>query len=103
MHILNGLELELTDEQLAELEKLGSVATSFDDCAIILEIKTSVFLKQMKTKGSPVFNTYMKGFLQAEFEIKQSVFEMAKNGSSPAQNLALSAIESINIKRAINE
>ena len=103
MNTLVGSIINLNDEKLIELEQLGSVATSYEDCAIILELPIEQFKISMKDVFSIPAKTYQRGFLKAEFEIKKSIFNMAKNGSGPAQQLAMKLIEEIKINKAINE
>ncbi len=79
----------VTPEMLAMIERLGAVhftpqqiadyyLAEFDSINAILTIPSTHSL----------YLHFKKGCLQSEFEIRESVFELAKRNSAPAQELA---------------
>lgn len=75
----------LSDEQAAEIEELAGYFFTEDEVEEItgLEKSTCGFKK-----------AFRKGSLKAEAEIRKSIIQLAKDGSSPAQTLAWKMLES---------
>jgi len=81
--------MNLTDEQLKEVESLAELFFSPGDIAIILEVDQECFIRAIATQYSEIYKAYNKGQLLGESKIRKSVMELAENGSSPAQTLML--------------
>lgn len=79
---------DLSEEEIQNLEHFASQLFSDDQLAILLEIPEDEFRLAMKTKQKPVFNTVAAARLKTESSIRESIIEMAKRGSTPAQNMA---------------
>lgn len=104
-------ELQLTDEQKEEIESLAGLRFSPEIIAVIMEIDVAIFLKEYGyteeeirkilnkyNAQSELFKTVEKGRLQAEAELRKSIFDMAKAGSSPAQSMEREMIKESQIR-----
>ena len=66
-----------------------------------LGIAPSVMQVWMSDENHPATIAYYKGLLSSELSVRESVMQLARNGSSPAQTLAMKIFEETrkNIKR----
>lgn len=103
--------MELSEEQKEEIEALAGLRFSPEIIAVIMEIDVAIFLKEYGyseeeirkilnkyNAQSELFKTVEKGRLQAEAELRKSIFDMAKAGSSPAQTIAREIIKEAQIR-----
>jgi len=79
--------LNLTDDQLSMLEDMGSVFFTHKQCAIVLQVPIDVLQSEMLDDHSAAYQAYERGRLQTLLEVRKNAVAMARNGSSPAQNL----------------
>jgi hypothetical protein len=86
----------LSSEQLAEIERLSGLFFDFVSISIVVEIDVHLFLKEIDNTDSQIYKAYFKGKLLAECEIRKSVIQLAKQGSGPAQLLALKMLNDMN-------
>lgn len=82
--------MNLTEEQLNELETMAGLFFTVEDIMIALELPlfdepefTTIIKYQ---KNNPAFIAYNRGRLTAETELRQATKQAALNGSNPAQN-----------------
>ncbi len=84
-----GARLDLSEDLLKKIEKFGAVQFSPVQLADILgadrEDVKDVLMHQEK---HPFNVAYHKGRLQAEFQLREKVFDLANKNSSQAQELA---------------
>lgn len=82
--------MNLTEEQLNEVEMLAGLFFSPSEIMINLEIPFHLeddFLNILKLENNhPLFIAYHKGRLTSEVQLRQSIKQAALNGSNPAQN-----------------
>lgn len=85
--------MNLTTQQLKELEHLAGLFFSVTDILIALEVPfheeehfNDIILYQNR---HPVFIAYHKGRLTAETQLRQAIRQAALNGSNPAQSTML--------------
>lgn len=90
----------MTEEQLDQLEELGAAFTSIEDAAVILQIDALELGMQINAKHTPQHQAYHRGRLRSEFETRQSIVNMAKQGSSPAQVMAMKLIKDLKMNDA---
>lgn len=82
--------MNLTEEQLKELETMAGLFFTVEDIMIALELplfdepEFTTIIKYQKT--NPAFIAYNRGRLTAETELRQAMKQAALNGSNPAQN-----------------
>ncbi len=106
--------MELTSEQREEIELLAGLRFSPEIIAVIMEIDVADFLSKYGYRQekidevlekynaqSELFKTIEKGKLKAEAEIRKSIFDMAKAGSSPAQSMAREIIKEAEIRESL--
>jgi hypothetical protein len=84
---------KLSDEELASLEINSGLMFSIQEIAIILCLYPGDLKDMVSVMDSPEYNFFHKGRLSAEGKIRNSIFELAQNGSSPAQTQFLDLIE----------
>lgn len=79
----------LNDEQIKEIEELASCFFTIDEIKEITGIEEPCreFKKAMR-----------KGHLQSEYKLRKSIIELAHDGSSPAQTLAVKMLDSLKRK-----
>ena len=66
---------------------------SKEEIAVILEVDPSYLKELLQDKSSPIFRNFYSARLKREALIRQGIFELAENGSSPAQTFAMKLIE----------
>jgi hypothetical protein len=91
----------LSQEDLASLETHSGLMFSMGEIAIILCVKLADLKKLLAVINSPEYNSFHKGRLAAEGKIRTSIFELAQNGSSPAQTQFLELIEKAKLDDAL--
>lgn len=83
--------MNLTEEQLEEVERLAGLFFHPADIMTIIGIPihdTDRFFDIIGfEKENPLFQSYHKGRLTANVELRQAVKQAALNGSNPAQNM----------------
>ena len=90
--------MELTEEQKEEIEALAALRFSADVIAVIVELPIREFLTEygykeeavekiakQRERQTEVYRIIERGRLKEEADIRKSICEMAKAGSSPAQ------------------
>ncbi len=90
----------MSEDQLEHLEELGAAFTSVEDAAVILQVDENELRVQLADSKSPAHQHYHRGRLKSEFETRQSIVNMAKQGSSPAQVMAMKLIKDLKMNDA---
>lgn len=84
--------MELTIEQLKELEEMSAALLPPSEIAILMDIpaeQRDLFCEVCKThKTSPIYSAYQKGKLRTKYELRKTVVKLAKAGSPAAEPLA---------------
>jgi hypothetical protein len=81
--------MEINNELLAHIERLAAAAYTPTQIAFALGQKPYDFKKEMMNENGDVAIAYFKGFYSSELSVRESAFKLARDGSSPAQTLAL--------------
>ena len=84
--------MNLTDEELEELECLAEHFFSLEEMSIVLEIDSNNLFLEMQNKNSIIFKTIYRGRLKSEFEVRKVIVRQAKQGSPAAQAATLKMI-----------
>lgn len=85
----------LTPEQYNEVERLAGLFFSEAEILIIMGLDENLFSNENIKID---FNSaYQRGTLKSKAEIRTGIFNLAKNGSSPAQILAQQIIDSASV------
>jgi hypothetical protein len=85
--------MNLSKNQLEEIEKLAALQFSPREVAIILQVDEEDFSDHVEIHGD-VRLRYQRGRLKASAEVRMAILTQAKNGSSPAQKQMLDLIAS---------
>lgn len=85
--------MKLTSDQLTELESLASYFFTPDECAIVLSISTDELEMALEDDTDPGYKAYQRGKLKSKLELRKSILTLAKQGSSPAQTMALRLLD----------
>jgi len=84
--------MELTVEQLSELEEMSAALLPPLEIAILMDIpadQRDLFCEICKThKLSAIYTAYQKGKLKTKYDLRKTVVKLAKAGSPAAEPLA---------------
>ena len=92
---------KLKQEDLDALELQAGLMFSIKEIAIILGIFPDDLSDMIATIDSEEYKSFNKGRLLAEGKIRTSIYELAQNGSSPAQAQFLDLIENAKLDDAL--
>ena len=84
--------IELTDDLLDQIEEMASLMLNKNDISTMLELDPDEFLEIMEDKSGQAYKRYQTGRMKTITQTRKSIFELAANGSSPAQTEAMKII-----------
>ncbi|GAB3550598.1 hypothetical protein [Spirosoma fluminis] len=87
--------MNLTKDQLTQIENLASYFFSPDETAIIIDVDTADFEEELLDETSDAYRAYQRGKLKSKLELRKSILTLAKQGSGPAQSLALRVLDDL--------
>lgn len=78
--------MNITEEQLQEIESMSRAFLSPEEIAIVLNVEFAS-IEELFTKENPgpVYQAYMRGKLKRKFELNNLIISQAIAGSQPAQ------------------
>lgn len=79
--------LSLSDEQLQMVEDMGAVLFSPLETSLAMGLDADAFEAALNDEFDVCFKRYHKGRLLSLYRVRKNIFEMAANGSGPAQQL----------------
>ncbi len=79
--------MNLTDEQLAEVEELAGLFLEPAEIAVLLNINIRDFFCDLELQNTPVFRSYLRGKATSKKAIHENVVKLAKHGSPQAEDL----------------
>ena len=89
--------MNLTEEQLNEVEELAGLFFSPEEIAVNLELdqeETEYFSEAIECKSRAYFvKAYYKGRISTEIELRKAIKQSAMNGSSPSQQMMLNYLK----------
>jgi len=85
--------MEMTEAFILELENYASLMFTREEIAIILEVDPAELKVVLKDSDNPASRAFQRGRLKREAEVRKGIFDLALNGSSPAQTFAMKIIE----------
>lgn len=88
------INLNLTADQLVELEELAASLMSKRDIATIMQLDPCAFNHALEHQQE-VSEAYRRGYLRTKAAVRKSVVALASQGSSPAQNMAAAFMNEI--------
>ena len=83
----------MTDNTLKQIEEMACLQFLPAQIATIIGIDPEEFGDECELQQSPRYHAYIRGQLKAEAEVRKSIFDMAKHGSTPAQKQMLDIID----------
>lgn len=87
-----------SNEQLQQVTELASVFFTPKEIAVIMELDEDIFLEDVQMESHQLSKAYLGGKLKSEFEVRKSIVQLAKSGSSPAQAMSMDMIKQSNLK-----
>lgn len=81
--------MKLSTEVLKEIEEMAGLFMTPKAISIIVGLDMSDFMDELEDEDSAIYQHYYRGHYKAEAELRTAVMRLAKQGSSPAQTLAL--------------
>lgn len=87
--------MKLTKDQLDEVENLSSYFFSCDEIAIVLDLEPADLEDELLDDSSDVYRAYQRGKLKSKLELRKSILTLAKQGSGPAQTLAMRLLDDL--------
>ena len=85
--------IDQNESFITEVETYASLMFTKEEIAVILEVGPSELKVLLKDQDNPVFKAFQRGRLKREAEVRKGIFDLAQNGSSPAQAFAMKIIE----------
>lgn len=79
----------MNNEKLTEISELASLAFAPVEIACVLQVDIEDFVENCKNPFSEIGRAYLAGKLKVEAEVRKAVFLLSKQGSGPAQILAM--------------
>jgi len=80
-------------DKLNQVEEAAALQFLPEQIAIIVGIDSDELVAEISAKTGPLYLAYERGHLMAEAEVRKSILQMAKQGSTPAQKQMLDLIE----------
>ncbi len=92
--------MNLSKEQLEQVELLAYRMFSPANIAVAIEVDVIDFIDEVRTRGTEAHQAFFRGYMQQQAELRESIIKAAKNGSNPAQMELLKLLKKTN--QAIN-
>lgn len=89
------MEVQLNDEQKTEIEELASLFFTDEEIVVIMQLPEDTL---QRLNVDDFYLPFKRGRLKKEAELRKSIFNLAVNGSSPAQILATQIIKDSELK-----
>lgn len=81
--------MNLTTEQLDEVQEMAGLFFSPEDIADNLEVDADDFREEIESKTGKIYHAWRRGWLTAEVALRKSILQASNNGSNPAQQMML--------------
>lgn len=88
-----------TPEELKQIQELAALFFTEAEIAEIMGLEVDDLIdynSDIQTEATIAINT---GRMQSEAEVRKSIFDLAKNGSAPAQTLAVKFMEQYHLRK----
>ena len=82
----------MTEDLLAQIEEMSSLMLGKNDIATLLELDPDEFVNILEDKAGEAWKRFQTGRMKTITQVRKSIFELAANGSSPAQTEAMKII-----------
>lgn len=87
--------MNLSDEELQQIEEFASIALPLSDIAVILQVDPEELRAAYSEQSNAVRKRYCAGSLRLKAELHKSIKESALQGSNPAQQLMQKFLDEI--------
>jgi 6-phosphogluconate dehydrogenase (decarboxylating) len=74
----------LTEQQQSEICQLGRIGFSFREVAANFDFDLAEVARQFREEKGEVYQSWYRGYLSAQAEIRKTVLDAALNSSQPA-------------------
>lgn len=85
--------MQLSNEQLEMIKRVAGAGYTPRETAFVLNISPAEFLKEIQHEESAISMAYYNGFFSNELKVRESIMQMARSASSPAQTQALKILD----------
>ena len=85
--------MQQNESFISDIETYASLMFTKEEIAVILEVDPAELKVLLQERESPAFKAFQRGRLKREAEVRKGIFDLAHNGSSPAQAFAMKIIE----------
>jgi len=85
--------MQQNESCISDIETYASLMFTKEEIAVILEVDPAELKILLLDRESPSFRAFQRGRLKREAEVRKGIFDLAQNGSSPAQAFAMKIIE----------
>jgi len=85
--------IDQNESFLSDLESYSALMFARNEIAVIMEVDPDALSDLLTDKQSPAYKAFQRGRLKREAELRKGIFDLAQNGSSPAQTMAIKLIE----------
>jgi hypothetical protein len=85
--------IDQNESFITEVETYASLMFTKEEIAVILEVDPAELVVLLQDHGNVTFKAFQRGRLKREAEVRKGIFDLAQNGSSPAQAFAMKIIE----------
>ncbi len=85
--------IDQNESFITEVEIYASLMFTKEEIAVILEVDPAELVVLLQDHDSVTFKAFQRGRLKGEAEVRKGIFDLAQNGSSPAQTFAMKLIE----------
>jgi len=85
--------IDQNESFITEVETYASLMFTKEEIAVIMEIDPAELVVLLQDQDNKAFRAFQRGRLKREAEIRKGIFDLAQNGSSPAQTFAMKLIE----------
>jgi hypothetical protein len=85
--------MQMDESFISEIETYASLMFTKEEIAVILEVDPVEMKALLQERESVAFKAFQRGRLKREAEVRKGIFDLAQNGSSPAQAFAMKIIE----------
>jgi hypothetical protein len=85
--------IDQNESFLSDLESYSALMFTRHEIAVIMEVDPVELSELLRETQCPAFRAFQRGRLKREAELRKGIFDLAQNGSSPAQTMAIKLIE----------
>jgi len=85
--------MDQNESFISDIETYASLMFTKYEISVIMEVDPAELKAILRDNESPAFKAFQRGRLKREADVRKGIFDLAQNGSSPAQAFAMKIIE----------